>query len=148
MLEGCAQCPWYEEDSISDTSLETQSRLPRGGNIWDETVDEKVCYVDKLKRACQMHRFSCSIVQKSTNMLQITIKSLPLLLFSHWVMPTLCDPMDCSPPNSSVHGILQVKILEWLAISFSRGSSYLRDRTCISCTSRQILHSWPTRKAP
>ena len=35
--------------------------------------------------------------------------------------PTLCDPMDCSPPGSSVHGILQARILEWVAISFSRG---------------------------
>ena len=37
--------------------------------------------------------------------------------------PTLCDPMDCSPPGSSVHGILQARILEWVAIPFSRGSS-------------------------
>ena len=42
---------------------------------------------------------------------------------------TLCDPMDCSLPGSSVHGILQVRILEWVAISFSRGSSRPRDRT-------------------
>ena len=37
--------------------------------------------------------------------------------------PTLCNPMDCSPPGSSVHGIFQVRILEWVAVSFSRGSS-------------------------
>ena len=37
--------------------------------------------------------------------------------------PTLCDPMDCCPPGSSLHGILQARILEWVAISFSRGSS-------------------------
>ena len=41
--------------------------------------------------------------------------------------PTLCDPMDCSPPGSSIHGILQVRILEWVAISFSRGPSRPRD---------------------
>ena len=40
---------------------------------------------------------------------------------------TLFDPMDCSPPGSSVHGILQARILEWVAISISRGSSQLRD---------------------
>ena len=40
---------------------------------------------------------------------------------------TLCDPMDCSPPDSSVHGILQARILEWVAIPFSRGSSQPRD---------------------
>ena len=38
--------------------------------------------------------------------------------------PTFCDPMDCSPPDSSIHGILQARILEWVAISFSRGPSY------------------------
>ena len=42
---------------------------------------------------------------------------------------TLCDPMDCSPPGSSVHGILQARILEWIAISFSKGSSQPRDWT-------------------
>ena len=43
--------------------------------------------------------------------------------------PTLCDPVDCSPPGSSVHGILQARILEWVAISFSRGSYRPRDWT-------------------
>ena len=47
--------------------------------------------------------------------------------------PTLCDPMDCSPPGSSVHGILRVRIPEWVAISYSRGSSRPRDWTWISC---------------
>ena len=46
---------------------------------------------------------------------------------------TLCDPMNCSPPGSSVHGILQVRILEWVAMPASRGSSQLRDRTWVSC---------------
>ena len=46
---------------------------------------------------------------------------------------TLCDPMDSSPPGSSVHGIFQARILEWIAISFSRGSSQLRDLTQVSC---------------
>ena len=41
--------------------------------------------------------------------------------------------MDCSPPGSSVHGISQARVLEWVAISFSRGSSQPRDQTCISC---------------
>jgi len=48
--------------------------------------------------------------------------------------PTLWDPMDYSLPGSSVHGILQVRILEWVAISLSRGSSQPRDQTCVSCT--------------
>ena len=46
--------------------------------------------------------------------------------------PTLCNPVDCSPPGSSVHRILQARILEWVAISFSRGSSQPRDGTQVS----------------
>ena len=52
----------------------------------------------------------------------------------------LCDPMDCSPPGSSVHGSSQPRILEWVAISSSRGSSQSRDQTCISCIDRQVLY--------
>ena len=46
--------------------------------------------------------------------------------------PTLCDPMDCSPSGSSDHGIFQARLLEWVAISFSSGSSQPRDRTRVS----------------
>ena len=46
---------------------------------------------------------------------------------------TRCDPMDCSPPGSSVHGFSQARILKWVAIPFSRGSSRFRNQTCISC---------------
>ena len=57
-------------------------------------------------------------------------------------------PMDCSPPGSSVHGISQARILEWVAISFSRGSSWPRDWTRISCIGRWILYHWATWEAP
>ena len=53
-------------------------------------------------------------------------------LVPKWCL-ALCDCMDCSPPGSSVHGILQARILEWVAISFSRGSSRSRDWTWVSC---------------
>ena len=49
--------------------------------------------------------------------------------------PTLCDPMDWSLPGSSIHGIFQAKMLEWVAISYSRGSSWSRDGTHVSCIS-------------
>ena len=50
-----------------------------------------------------------------------------------WSCPTLCDPTECSPPGSSVHGILQERILEWVAISFPKGTSWPRDQTWVSC---------------
>ena len=57
---------------------------------------------------------------------------LSLYVLSHSVVSDSLRPVDCSPPSSSVHGILQARILEWVAISFSRGSSRPRDRTRVS----------------
>ena len=65
--------------------------------------------------------------------------------------PTLCYPMNCSPPGPSVHGILQTRILEWVTSSFSRESSQLRDPTCgsisISCIAGRLFYHWATGKA-
>ena len=87
-------------------------------------------------------------------LLRRSVSTFPLLrrMPSFWIRvqthahtqscPTLCDPMDCSPPGFSVHGILQARVLEWVAISFSRGSSQPKDQTHISCISyngRQIF---------
>ena len=55
-------------------------------------------------------------------------------VLSFSVVPILCDPMDCSPPGFSVHGILQTRILEWVAMPSSRGSSQPRDQIQVSCT--------------
>ena len=60
--------------------------------------------------------------------------------------PTLWDPMDCSPPVSSVHEILQARILEWVAISFSKGPSRPRDRTQVSYIEGDSLRSKPLGK--
>ena len=56
--------------------------------------------------------------------------------------PTLCDPMDCSPPGSSVQWVLQTKILEWVAIPFSRRSSRARDWTWVSCLAGRFFTIW------
>ena len=64
--------------------------------------------------------------------------------------PILCDPMDYSLPGFSVHGISQARILDWVVISFSRGSSRPRDQTsvsCIFCIGRQILYQCSTGEA-
>ena len=53
--------------------------------------------------------------------------------------PALCDPMDCSLLGSSIHGILQARILEWVAIRFSRGSSWPRDQTRVSCSAGKFI---------
>ena len=61
--------------------------------------------------------------------------------------PTLSYSVDCSPPGSSVHGISHARILEWVAISFSKGSFQPKDGICVSCISRQMFHYWATREA-
>ena len=59
-----------------------------------------------------------------------------------------CDLMDCSPPGSSVHGIFQARILEWVVISSSRGSSPFRDWAFVFCIGRWILYHWGTWESP
>ena len=66
---------------------------------------------------------------------------------SHSVVSTLCDPMDCSPPGSSLHGILQARILEWVAILFSRGSSPPRDQSQVSRIAGRFFTIWARREA-
>ena len=85
-------------------------------------------------------------------------RSLPTWAGSEWWMAmchlllvaqsylALCKPMDSNPPGSSVHRILQVRILKWVAIPFSRGSSRAKDQTCVSCTAADSLQSEPPGK--
>ena len=61
---------------------------------------------------------------------------------------TLCNPMDCSMPASSVHGIFQARLLEWVAISFSRGSSRPRDRTQVSSIPGRCFNLWAIALKP
>ena len=61
--------------------------------------------------------------------------------------PTLCDPIDGSPPGSPVPGILQARVLEWIAISFSKGSSRPRNRTRVSRIAGRRFTVWATREA-
>ena len=60
---------------------------------------------------------------------------------------TLCNPMGCSLPGFSVHGIFQAIVLEWIAISFSRGSSRPRDRTWVSHITGRLFTIWATKEA-
>ena len=64
-----------------------------------------------------------------------------------WSCPTLCNPVDCNPPGSSLYEILQARILEWFAISFSRGSSWPRDPTWLSHTVGRFFTVWATGEA-
>ena len=62
--------------------------------------------------------------------------------------PTLCHPMDCSPPGTSVHGILQARTLEWVSMPFSKESSQSRDQTWVSHIAGRLFTVWATKEAP
>ena len=80
------------------------------------------------------------------------LKFIITYLFTYFLVTqaclTLCDPMDCSPPGSSVLEILQVWIQEWVAFPFSRGSSWLRDQTQVSHVPGRFFTIWANREAP
>ena len=68
-----------------------------------------------------------------------------LLVMCVWLSHVwLCGPMDCSPPGSSVHGLFQARVLEWVDLSFSRGSSQPKDWTRVSCTACRFFTIWAT----
>ena len=71
-----------------------------------------------------------------------------MLCFIAQSCPTVCNPTDCSPPGSSVHRILQARILEWVAMSSSRRASQPRDQTQISCIVGRFFTIWTTREVP
>ena len=87
----------------------------------------------KLNRGGSLHHTCTSVITESESEV---VQSCP----------TLCDPVDCSLPGSSLHGFLQAKILEWVAISFSRGSSWPRDRIWVSHTGGRRFNLWASRE--
>ena len=100
---------WQQRQSLGDAMQATSEARKRWGRFLPQSFRGSVTFV-----ICHL----------------VTVSTLYL---------TLYDPMDCSLPCCSVHGISQARILEWVAISFSRGPSRLRGHTCISCIGRQIL---------
>ena len=99
--------------------------------------DSNECQVIVATRYCYDKFFKCSAAWSEVKWSEVTQSGL-----------TLFDPMDCSLPGSSVCGLLQSRILEWVAISFSRESSQPRDRTRVSRIPGRRFNHWATREAP
>ena len=135
--------------------LEIQHNLVKG--IWvldlDFKIYTKVHPLIAVSWTSCLNSLSFSLFTYAIAISRITNASRHKVIVSEEVLvaqscPTLCDPMDCSPPGSSVHEIFQARILEWVAISFCRGFSQLRDRTQVSCTAGRFFTHWATREAP
>ena len=92
--------------------------------------------------------FPCEfpIPQGSTHNLLLFWSSPQVTVLVTQPCPTLWDPMDCSLPGPFVHGILQARILEWVGIPFSRGSSLPRDWTWVPCMVGRFFTVWATRE--
>ena len=93
----------------------------------------------------------CSFMVVWASLVAQMVKNLPAMQEKVKVLVTqscltLCDPMDCSPPGSSVPEILQARILEWVAMRSTRGSSWPRERICISCIARKFFTLWAPRE--
>ena len=100
-----------------------------------------------LRRKSLYNKYFVTYTQEYSARWRNVFRCLSDLLFSHLVAkscPTLLWPHGCSPPGSSILGISQARILEWVAVSFSRGSSWPRDQTLIG---RQVLYHWVTWEA-
>ena len=77
---------------------------------------------------------------------QVLYKSFKVKVVVTQLCLTLCDPMDCSLPGFTVHGLLQARILEWVATPFCRGSPQPRGRTGVSCVAGRFFTIWATRR--
>ena len=96
------------------------------------------CYLNHYKYG----RLDSNIEYKNVSLILALWRTKCVCVLVAQLCPTLCDPMDCSPPGFFVHGILQARILEWVAISFSRGSSWPRDQTQVSCFAGRFFTIW------
>ena len=100
---------------------------------WMKLIQGEMCSMEEVSL---ISRFQCIFFLK--------VKKV----FVAQLCPILCDPINCSPPGSSVHGILQARILEWVAIPFSRGSFRPRDQTLVSHIAGRFFTIWATREVP
>ena len=108
-------------------------------NSWYISPLNKQTIHFKMSKRTLFPKRKCSGQQEHEKMFSIVSEVAQLC-------QTLCDPTDCSLPGSSVHGIFQAIVLEWVAISFSRGSSQPRDWTWVSRIVDRCFTIWATRE--
>ena len=108
-----------------------------------------LCFIMAVPFCIHTHIHQCARIPVSPHS-PLHLSSFYFFIFWQcvWLVaqscPTLCNPMECSPPGSSVHGILQARILEGVVMPSSRGSSQPRDWTQVSCTADRFFTIWAT----
>ena len=101
------------------------------------------CSPKGMANGCFLHSLSSPAITAGGGSICWMVEIADGCVISYWYG----NPMDCSLPGSSVHGILQARILEWVAVPFSRGSSQSRNRTQVSCIAGGFFTNWATREA-
>ena len=134
---------WQSHDVCAQALISTPPRL-------SNYKTDLLSWSNQGQRRCgHYHHLFISAYRRATLRAEVMVgskqKKVRVLVVQS--CPTLCNPMDCSPLGSSVHGISQARILEWAAIPFSRGSSWSRDRTWVSCIAGRFITVWATREA-
>ena len=127
-----------------------QTDTGEGWEICQDHPEEKRNEMHQLQAQSNVPRLPCLFLCKDKsqfpNILSFILYLCACNCFSHQVVSYSCNLMDCSPNASSVHGILQARILEWVAISFSRVSSWPRKWTRVSCIAGRSFTDWATRE--
>ena len=138
----CAEnsATWHRQSQFSWSSehlwdVATAASLLPGGEEARETL-----HLSRVTQQWRPERVLAAVLPHRLSWMAV------LLLFSRWVVSDSLQPMDCSPPGSSVHGTVQARILECIPISFSRASS-ARDQTLVSNVCRRILYHCATWEA-
>ena len=143
----CGAGNWCTKSALTICMSPLQhTTAPTSANYHLQAQTSLFCVGTKLKSTWMSYLFNIIKGKMDT---QSSCKTFPIFHVSYGLCsvtqscPTLCDPMDCSPPGSSVHGIVPARILEWVAMPFSRASSQPRDRTQVSCTAGAIREALP-----
>ena len=121
------------------------SKLIKRGIILAKRYKENVHFLHtdhESVNSVKSHSETCIFIVKDRRIFNriLAYYAPSVCVLSHFSPVLLCDPMDFSPLGSSVHGILQARILEWVVIPSSRGSSPPRDQTCVSCTAGRFFN--------
>ena len=118
-------------------------------HLFNTLLSYNSVFIPKMRGVYDLNQFSWKIVWCNENWhgfgARLTRITACCAMLSHFSCVWLCDPMDCSLPSSSVHGIFQARILEWVAISFSRRSSQPRNWTQVSHIVGRCFTVWATR---
>ena len=133
--------PWFPPGDLLNVGIEPWSPALQADSLLSEPPGKPVIIHQMLiNYSCQNTEFEserpASYKYQFASIIKdrcIWINAMTLKVLAAQSCLTLCDSMDCNPPGSLVHGILQARILEWISIPFSRGSSWPKDQTLVSC---------------